>query len=354
MGVKVVKFGGSSVADADQVRKIRDIVMADPERRYVVVSAPGKRFSKDSKITDMLIMLKAVIDNNIPYGALLAPIRERYTSIEKDLGVDAGMDARFEEIRKNIEAGCSENYIVSRGEYLSAALIAAFLGYDFVDTQKLILFDHRGRLLAEETDKALSEELAKHERAVIPGFYGSYAESGEICLFSRGGSDVTGSLVARAAKADIYENWTDVSGMLMADPRVVKNPLPIKHITYLELRELSYMGASVLHEDAVFPARLSDIPINIRNTNSPEDPGTIISNQDGEDDGMTISGIAGKPDFTVISITKNLMNKEMGFVRRALASVEDEGVSFDHIPTGRKHSGSSSSRMRSQSRRRSA
>ncbi len=334
MGVKVVKFGGSSVADADQVRKIRDIVLADPERRYVVVSAPGKRFSKDSKITDMLIMLKAVIDNNIPYAALLAPIRERYTSIEKDLGVDAGMDARFEEIRKNIEAGCSENYIVSRGEYLSAALIAAFLGYDFVDTQKLILFDHRGRLLAEETDKALSEELAKHERAVIPGFYGSYAESGEICLFSRGGSDVTGSLVARAAKADIYENWTDVSGMLMADPRVVKNPLPIKHITYLELRELSYMGASVLHEDAVFPARLSDIPINIRNTNSPEDPGTIISNKDGDDDGMIISGIAGKPDFTVISINKNMMNKEIGFVRRALAIVEDEGVSFDHIPTG--------------------
>ena len=334
MGVKVVKFGGSSVADADQVRKIRAIVEADPERRYVVVSAPGKRFSKDSKITDMLIMLKAVIDNNIPYAALLAPIRERYTSIEKDLGVDAGMDARFEEIRRNIEAGCSENYIVSRGEYLSAALIAAYLGYDFVDTQKLILFDHRGRLLADETNKALSEELAKHERAVIPGFYGSYAESGEVCLFSRGGSDVTGSIVARAAQADIYENWTDVSGMLMADPRVVKNPLPIKHITYLELRELSYMGASVLHEDAVFPARMSDIPINIRNTNSPEDPGTIISNHDGEDDGMIISGIAGKPDFTVISINKNMMNKEIGFVRRALAIVEDEGVSFDHIPTG--------------------
>ena len=334
MGVKVVKFGGSSVADADQVRKIRAIVEADPERRYVVVSAPGKRFSKDSKITDMLIMLKAVIDNNIPYAALLAPIRERYTSIEKDLGVDAGMDARFEEIRRNIEAGCSENYIVSRGEYLSAALIAAYLEYDFVDTQKLILFDHRGRLLADETNKALSEELAKHERAVIPGFYGSYADTGEVCLFSRGGSDVTGSIVARAAQADIYENWTDVSGMLMADPRVVKNPLPIKHITYLELRELSYMGASVLHEDAVFPARMSDIPINIRNTNSPEDPGTIISNHDGDDDGMIISGIAGKPDFTVISINKNMMNKEIGFVRRALAIVEDEGVSFDHIPTG--------------------
>ena len=334
MGVKVVKFGGSSVADADQVRKIKAIVDADPDRRYVVVSAPGKRFSKDSKITDMLIMLKAVIDNNIPYAALLAPIRERYTSIEKDLGVDAGMDARFEVIRKNIEAGCTENYIVSRGEYLSAALIAAYLGYDFIDMKDFILFDNRGRLLAEETNKALSEELAKHERAVIPGFYGSYAENGEICLFSRGGSDVTGSIVARAAGADIYENWTDVSGMLMADPRVVKNPLPIKNITYLELRELSYMGASVLHEDAVFPARTSDIPINIRNTNSPEDPGTIISNHIDVDDGTIISGIAGKPDFTVITINKNMMNKEIGFVRRALAVVEDEGVSFDHIPTG--------------------
>ncbi len=333
MSVKVVKFGGSSVADASQIKKITKIVEADPERRYVVVSAPGKRYSGDSKITDLLIMLKAVIDNNIPYEPLIAPIKERYTTIADDLGIDVDMDAEFREIRRNLDAGCSGNYIVSRGEYLSALLISAYLGYDFVDTKDLILFDSKGRLLVEETNDALSAALAQHERAVLPGFYGSYAKSGEICLFSRGGSDVTGSLVARAANASVYENWTDVSGMLMADPRIVDDPLPIKDISYIELRELSYMGASVMHEDAVFPARMSDIPINIRNTNQPEDPGTVISNE-GSEDGSIISGIAGKRDFTVISIYKNMMNNEVGFVRRALAIVEDAGVSFDHIPTG--------------------
>jgi aspartate kinase len=333
MSVKVLKFGGSSVADAEQIKKIRSIIEADPERRYVVVSAPGKRYSGDSKITDLLIMLNAVIENNIPYEALLAPIKERYTSIADDLGIDVDMDAEFKEIRKNIENGCSGNYIVSRGEYLSAFMIAAYMGWAFLDTKDLILFDNRGRLLVEETNAALAAALEKHERAVIPGFYGSYAESGKICLFSRGGSDVTGSLVARAAKASVYENWTDVSGMLMADPRIVENPLPIENISYLELRELSYMGASVMHEDAVFPARMSDIPINIRNTNKPEDPGTIISNS-GADGGSIISGIAGKKGFTVISIYKNMMNNEVGFVRKALAVVEDAGVSFDHIPTG--------------------
>ena len=334
MSVKVLKFGGSSVADASQIRKIREIIEADAERRYVVVSAPGKRYSGDSKITDLLIMLKAVIDNNIPYEPLLAPLKERYTSIAVELGIDADLDEEFDVLRKNLKNGCSGNYIVSRGEYFSARLIAAYLGYDFLDTKDLILFDNKGRLLAEETNAALSAALSEHERAVLPGFYGSYASSGDICLFSRGGSDVTGSLVARAAGASVYENWTDVSGMLMADPRIVDDPLPIKNISYIELRELSYMGASVMHEDAVFPARLSDIPINIRNTNQPEDPGTVISNSDDCEDGSVISGIAGKPDFTVISIYKNMMNNEVGFVRRALAIVEDAGVSFDHIPTG--------------------
>ncbi len=333
MSVKVIKFGGSSVADPEQIRKIRSIVEADPERRYVVVSAPGKRYIGDSKITDLLIMLNAVIDNNIPYEPLMAPIKERYTTIADELGIDVDMDAEFAEIRSNIESGCSGNYIVSRGEYLSARLISAYLGYDFVDTRELILFDNKGRLLIEQTNDALSAELAKHERAVLPGFYGSYAKNGEICLFSRGGSDVTGSLVARAAEASVYENWTDVSGMLMADPRIVDDPLPIKNISYMELRELSYMGASVMHENAVFPARMADIPINIRNTNKPEDPGTVISNK-GADDGSIISGIAGKRDFTVISIYKTMMNNEVGFVRKALAIVEDAGVSFDHIPTG--------------------
>ena len=334
MSVKVLKFGGSSVADAAQIKKMRSIVEADPERRYVVVSAPGKRYSGDSKITDLLIMLKAVIDNNIPYEPLMAPIKERYMTIANDLGIDVDLDGEFALIRKNIENGCSGNYIVSRGEYLSARLVSAYLGYDFIDTESLVLFDNKGRLLVEETNNALAAALKQHERAVLPGFYGSYAKNGEICLFSRGGSDVTGSLVARAAEAEVYENWTDVSGMLMADPRIVDDPLPIKDISYMELRELSYMGASVMHEDAVFPARMSDIPINIRNTNQPEDPGTVISNGKGGDEGSIISGIAGKRDFTVISIYKNMMNNEVGFVRRALAIVEDAGVSFDHIPTG--------------------
>ena len=334
MSVKVLKFGGSSVADADQIRKIKAIVEADPQRRYVVVSAPGKRYSGDSKVTDLLFMLWAQIEHNIPYDALLDTIMKRYTSIEDDLGIDAGIKARFDEIRSNIEKGCTESYIVSRGEFLSAVLISKCLGYDFVDAEGKVLFDARGRLLADETDKALSEALSQHEHAVIPGFYGSSVADGKICLLSRGGSDVTGSLVARAAGASIYENWTDVSGMLMADPRVVDGPKPIRHISYMELRELSYMGASVLHEDAVFPARMSDIPINIRNTNAPEEPGTIISKNGDDKSPEIISGIAGKKGFTVISIYKNMMNKEIGFVRRALAIIEDQHVNFDHIPTG--------------------
>ena len=334
MSVKVLKFGGSSVADADQIRKIRAIVEADPDRRYVVVSAPGKRYSGDSKVTDLLFMLWAQIEHNIDYDALLDTIMKRYTAIEDELGVDAGIRARFDEIRSNIEKGCTESYIVSRGEFLSAVLISKCLGYDFVDSEGKVLFDARGRLLADDTDKALRKALAEHERAVVPGFYGSSIEDGRICLLSRGGSDVTGSLVARAADASIYENWTDVSGMLMADPRVVDSPKPIRHISYMELRELSYMGASVLHEDAVFPARMSDIPINIRNTNAPEEPGTIISKKGDENGSEIISGIAGKKGFTVISIYKNMMNKEIGFVRRALAIIEDQHVNFDHIPTG--------------------
>ena len=334
MSVKVLKFGGSSVADADQIRKIKAIVEADPERRYVVVSAPGKRYSGDSKVTDLLFMLWAQIEHNIPYDALFDTIMSRYTSIEDELGVDAGIRGRFDEIRNKIEKGCTESYIVSRGEYLSAVLISGVLGYDFVDSEGRVLFDARGRLLAEETDAALRQELAQHERAVVPGFYGSSVADGRICLLWRGGSDVTGSLVARAADASIYENWTDVSGMLMADPRVVDDPRPIRHISYMELRELSYMGASVLHEDAVFPARMSDIPINIRNTNVPDAPGTIISKGGDDNSPEIISGIAGKKGFTVISIYKNMMNKEIGFVRRALAIIEDQHVNFDHIPTG--------------------
>ena len=334
MGIKTVKFGGSSVADGIQLQKIREIIESDPDRRYVVVSAPGKRFKDDNKITDLLFLCKAQADRHISYEQLFQVVADRYRAIKYNLEIDVDLDSRFDEIHKALTEGCSEDYIVSRGEYLSAILVAAYLGYDFVDTQPLIRFNSKGRLLPEETNQALSEELAKHERAVLPGFYGGYQDSGEICLLSRGGSDVTGSLVARATGSDIYENWTDVSGLLMADPRIIDNPKPIEHISYMELRELSYMGASVLHEEAVFPVRLAGIPINIRNTNAPEDPGTIITTENSYSSDRVLSGIAGKQPFTVISIYKSMMNSEVGFVRRALAVLEDLRISFDHIPTG--------------------
>ena len=339
MGIKAVKFGGSSVADGIQLKKIKDIITSDPDRRYVVVSAPGKRFADDNKITDLLFMCKAQADHRIPYDQLFQVIADRFRAIRYNLNIDVDLDSRFDEIRAALAAGCTDDYIASRGEYLSAILIAAYLGYDFVDTQNLVLFNSKGKLLADETNAALAEELAKHERAVLPGFYGGYRDSGEICVFSRGGSDVTGSLVARAVNADIYENWTDVSGLLMADPRIIKDPKPIEYISYMELRELSYMGASVLHEDAVFPVRQAGIPINIRNTNAPEDPGTIITTESSldrlqSDGSRVLSGIAGKKPFTVISIYKSMMNSEVGFVRRALAILEDLRISFDHIPTG--------------------
>ncbi|WP_173452666.1 aspartate kinase [Eubacterium pyruvativorans] len=334
MGIKVAKFGGSSVADGIQLKKLKDIIQADPDRKYVIVSAPGKRYSGDSKITDLLYMCQTQRQHNIPYDQLFQVITDRYSAVKYNLNIDVDLDSRFEEIKGNLEKGCSEDYIVSRGEYLSAILVAAYLGFDFVDTQPLIFFDKRGRLMAEETNAALAEELAKHERAVIPGFYGSSKETGEVKVFSRGGSDVTGSVVARAVQADMYENWTDVSGLLMADPRIVKDPEPISRISYVELRELSYMGASVLHEDAVFPARKAGIPINIRNTNEPEDPGTIITTEAEEDQQKIISGVAGNKDFTVIAIYKNMMNKEVGFLRRVLTVLEDMDINFEHVPTG--------------------
>ena len=334
MGIKVAKFGGSSVADGIQLKKLKDIIQADPDRKYVIVSAPGKRYSGDSKITDLLYMCQTQRQHNIPYDQLFQVITDRYSAVKYNLNIDVDLDSRFEEIKGNLEKGCSEDYIVSRGEYLSAILVAAYLDFDFVDTQPLIFFDKRGRLMAEETNAALAEELSKHERAVIPGFYGSSKETGEVKVFSRGGSDVTGSVVARAVQADMYENWTDVSGLLMADPRIVKDPEPISRISYVELRELSYMGASVLHEDAVFPARKAGIPINIRNTNEPEDPGTIITTEAEEDQQKIISGVAGNKDFTVIAIYKNMMNKEVGFLRRVLTVLEDMDINFEHVPTG--------------------
>lgn len=334
MGVKVVKFGGSSVADAIQLEKVKSIVERDKDRKYVIVSAPGKRFDKDSKITDLLYLCKTQIDHNIPCEQIFQVICDRFKIMELNLKITARIEKELAEIKKELMQGLSADYIASRGEYLNAVITAAYLGYDFVDTKGLVKFDDKGRFLSEETNRALSEELKKHERAVLPGFYGSKPD-GSIKTFSRGGSDITGSLVARAVNADVYENWTDVSGFLMADPRIVPEAQPIKNISYKELRELSYMGASVLHEDAVFPVRKANIPINIRNTNKPDDDGTIIvADYNGREEGQIITGIAGRKDFTVIAIYKNMMNSEIGFVKRILGILENYDVSFEHIPSG--------------------
>lgn len=334
MEVKVAKFGGSSVADGIQLTKIKEIIDADPARKFIVVSAPGKRFDGDSKITDLLYLCKTHMEHNLPYEQIFQVIEDRYVAVELNLGVDANLQPHFEKIKENLRKGCTADYIASRGEYLNAVLIAKFLGYDFVDAEGLILFDNKGRLMMAETDAALREELSKHENAVIPGFYGSTASTGKVKTFSRGGSDITGSLVARAVSADIYENWTDVSGFLMADPRIVKNPKPIHKISYKELRELSYMGASVLHEDAIYPARIANIPINIRNTNAPLDPGTIITAERDETNTNIVTGIAGSKDFTVIAIYKNMMASEKGFLRRILGTLEDFDMTLEHMPTG--------------------
>jgi len=331
--VKVVKFGGSSVADAIQLAKVKAIIDADPARRYVVVSAPGKRYDADNKVTDLLYLCKAQLENNIGCEQVFQVIGDRYKAIEMNLGVDCDLRGELDAIYEKLVNGGSKDYIASRGEYLLAKVFAAYLGYDFVDAAGLVSFDAKGRFLDEETNGKLAAELAKHERAVIPGFYGTLP-NGEIHTFSRGGSDITGSLVARAVNADIYENWTDVSGFLMADPRIVKNPKPIDRITYSELRELSYMGASVLHEDAIFPVRKSNIPINIRNTNEPDNPGTTIVATVTEKSDKIITGISGKKDFITIGIMKNTMNSEVGFIRRILSVFESYNVPVEHLPSG--------------------
>jgi len=332
MEIKVAKFGGSSAADAIQLAKVKNIVEYDQSRRYVVMSAPGKRYEGDNKVTDLLYLCKTHIDHNVAYDQIFQVICDRFKAMVLNLSLDINLDKEFQEIEKNLQEGASEDYIASRGEYLCALITAEYLGYDFVDTAGLVRFDKKGRFLDEETDKALAEELAKHERAVLPGFYGAYPD-GKIKTFSRGGSDITGSLVARSVKASIYENWTDVSGFLMADPRIIRNPKPIETISYQELRELSYMGAGVLHEDAIYPVRAQNIPINIRNTNDPKHPGTKIT-ADVQNGGKIITGIAGSKDYIVIAIYKNMMSAEVGFIRRMLSILEDYNIPVEHLPSG--------------------
>ena len=330
---KVVKFGGSSLASARQFKKVGDIIRADKTRRYVIPSAPGKRNSKDTKVTDMLYECYAAASAGASYKKILEAIKARYQEIIDGLELNLNLDHEFATIEENFVKGIGKDYAASRGEYLNGIVMANYLGYEFIDAAEVIFFDEHGNFEAELTNKELSERLEHVDRAVIPGFYGS-KHDGSIKTFSRGGSDVTGSIVARAIHADLYENWTDVSGFLVTDPRIVENPEVIETITYKELRELAYMGAGVLHEDAIFPVRKEGIPINIRNTNRPEDKGTLIVESTCRKPRYTITGIAGRKGFCAINIEKAMMNSEVGFGRKVLGVFEKFGISFEHMPSG--------------------
>lgn len=330
---KVVKFGGSSLANARQFKKVRSIITADKTRCFVVPSAPGKRDSGDTKVTDLLYQCYEAAISGQRYKHILEQIQKRFYDIIDDLELNLNLDFEFKKIEENFIKQAGRAYAASRGEYLNGMILAEYLGFPFVDAAEVIYFDDAGELNAEKTNTELNHRLAPMSHAVIPGFYGA-KEDGTIATFSRGGSDVTGSLVARALRADLYENWTDVSGFLAADPHIIKNPVPVETITYRELRELSYMGAGVLHEDAIFPARREGIPINIRNTNRPEDPGTMIVENTAKKTPYTITGIAGKRGFCSVSIDKAMMNTEVGFGRKVLEVFERYGIPFEHMPSG--------------------
>jgi aspartate kinase len=330
---KVVKFGGSSLASAAQFEKVGKIIRSEETRKYVVPSAPGKRNPDDTKVTDMLYKCYALAEMDKTYDKLLSAIKDRYDSIIEGLGINFSLDSEFQKIDVNFRKKAGTDYAASRGEYLNGMVMAAYLEFPFVDAAEVIRFDDDGTFDPEMTNSLMREKLQSLDCAVIPGFYGSYAD-GRIKTFSRGGSDITGSIVARAVKADVYENWTDVSGFMIADPRIIDKPKKIDTITYRELRELSYMGASVLHEDAIFPVRREGIPINIRNTNNPEDSGTWIVESTCQKSEFTITGIAGKKGFCAVNIDKDLMNSEIGFGRKVLQAFEDNGISFEHVPSG--------------------
>lgn len=330
---KVVKFGGSSLANSDQFRKVGEIIRSEESRRYVVPSAPGKRFPEDTKVTDLLYACynKAAVGED--FSRELKEISDRYYEIIRGLELPLSLEEEFQQIEKDFKAQAGTDYAASRGEFLNGKIMAAYLGFEFIDAASVIRFDKNGNFDADKTDSLLAKRLAKCERAVIPGFYGAM-EDGMVKTFSRGGSDITGSLVAKAVHADLYENWTDVSGFLVTDPRIVDDPAVIETITYRELRELSYMGATVLHEDAIFPVQKEGIPINIRNTNRPEDKGTLIVESTCRKPRYVITGIAGKKGFCSINIEKSMMNSEIGFGRKVLQVFEEQGINFEHIPSG--------------------
>ncbi|MBQ3898703.1 MAG: aspartate kinase [Lachnospiraceae bacterium] len=330
---KVVKFGGSSLASAEQFEKVGSIIRAEEDRRFVVPSAPGKRYKEDTKVTDMLYACYDLAERGKDFKNELAEIKKRYDEIISGLKLDMSLDDEFKEIEKNFKSKAGKDYAASRGEFLNGKVMAKYLGFEFVDAATVIFFNDEGAFDAEKTQEVLSEKLSKMSSAVVPGFYGAYAD-GRVKTFSRGGSDITGSIVAKAIHADVYENWTDVSGFLIADPRIIDKPQKIETITYRELRELAYMGASVLHEDAIFPVRQEGIPINIRNTNDPGNSGTWIVGSTGQKSKYTITGIAGKKGFCSVNIEKDMMNSEVGFGRKVLQAFEESDISFEHLPSG--------------------
>ena len=329
---KVVKFGGSSLASAEQFKKVGAIIRADGTRRYVVPSAPGKRFSEDTKVTDLLYACYRAANEEI-FQKVLAEIKSRYQEIIDGLELSLSLEEDFKILEDNFRKQIGEEYAASRGEYLNGKIMAAYLGYTFVDPAEMIRFDGNGQFDAEITEALVAKRLKDVTEAVVPGFYGA-KENGEIKTFSRGGSDITGSIIAGALDVELYENWTDVSGVMVTDPRIIPNPNSIDTITYRELRELSYMGATVLHEDAIFPVRKAGIPINIKNTNAPEEDGTMIVEDTCKKPPYTITGIAGKKGFCSLFIEKSMMNAEIGFGRKVLQVLEEQGISFEHVPSG--------------------
>ena len=333
MNTVVTKFGGSSLADADQFKKVKNIILSNSNRKVVVPSAPGKRNPKDFKVTDLLYLCQSHIESSIPLDDVFNLIANRYKKIVSKLDLSLDIDSYLDKIKEDIENGASKDYAASRGEYLNGIILANYLDFDFIDAKDVIFFNKYGSIDSELTYTSLRKALENGRKAVIPGFYGADMD-GNIVTFSRGGSDITGALVSASINADLYENWTDVSGFLMTDPRIVENPKQINKITYRELRELSYMGASVLHEESVFPVRDAGIPINIKNTNRPEDSGTLIVKDMEPDFDNPIKGIAGKKDFTVISIEKAMMNSELGFCRKVLSILEQNCISYENMPSG--------------------
>ncbi len=335
--LKVCKFGGSSLASAETFKKVKAIIEADDARRIVVVSAPGKRTKEDMKVTDLLYITQAHLKYNAPYNDIFETVKQRYREIAAGCKLTVDIEAEFRKIEEKLSKKTGVDYIVSRGEYLNAVLMAAYLGYTFVDSADWLFFGYDGKVDYERSYFALKTIMERHPKVVLPGFYGSMPD-GNIRTFSRGGSDVTGALAAVGAEADCYENFTDVSGVMMADPRLVENPKPISRITFAELRELSHMGAEVLHEETVLPVRKKNIPIFIKNTNAPEDPGTMIMESfDDELEASSdhfITGVSGKKHYTIISIAKSLMNEEIGYIRKALEIIERYGLPIEHIPTG--------------------